>query len=434
MDSLDALPLSAPLDELARLGAIEHEALCLIRSTSVRTRSIEVTRAGYTVTPHVGPARTLPHGWTGVEAVAGEAAEAIDAAAHERLHGLHGARQVGDGVAARCVCWHRADGSHVAGCPAAEVRDALPAWRRVPVEVREYRGKDAHGRSVFEAVRSTRLVAPAARVESDPEREREREPGPEPDPIASDPGSGPELVAVVDTETTGLRPDGRVCEIAFAVVDIATGEILQRASQFVDPGVPMPPGATAIHGITDAMLAGKPRLHEVWPRIVAFVERHCPGLDGLDVVAHNAPFDRGILSDDLARYGLLSCDWPRWRWRDSITLAKRIVPGLATYSLHDSQKGRGLASVLGLDKGKSHRAMGDVLTTCALLVELRRRAGKPFSEWCGDAHVWGVGVVGAVKGESASKPVAKRAGARPSAVDPRTPDLFAAPKSASGDR
>ena len=205
--------------------------------------------------------------------------------------------------------------------------------------------------------------------------------------------SEPELVAILDTETTGLRPTARVCEIAVAVIDLVTGATVKRASMLLNPGVPIPPDATRVHGITDAMVESAPRFMEAWPRVVSFIATHCPGLD---VIAHNAPFDRGVLCDDLERAGEMSDAWPRWRWRDSVTLARQVIPGLPTYSLHDNDKGAGLASRLGLPKG-GHRAMGDVRTTAALMVELRRRAQKPWGEWAGDAHVWGVGVVKAAR-------------------------------------
>lgn len=343
-----------------------------------------------------------------------------------------GTSSTGTGVAVRCVCWHRTAGDHAADCPAADTGDMLPPWREAEEAHREYRGTDATGRRVFAEVRTKVLRAPVEVA-----AEHSEHSGATREPIiaaetaaAPERPSAPELVAVVDTETTGLRPDGRVCEIAFAVVNITTGEIIKSAAQLIETGVLMPPAATAVHGITDAMLAGKPKLYDVWPKVVAFVARHCPGLN---VVAHNAPFDRGVLSDDLARHGLLSCDWPRWRWRDSITLARQVVPGLPTYSLHDNAKGPGLARSLKLAKGTSHRALGDVLTTCALLVELRKRAGKPWSEWCGDAHVWGVGVERAERSERAEKTRAspKRAVAPAS---PATASLFDTAPRAVGDR
>jgi len=315
----------------------------------------------------------------------------------------------GTGVAVRCVCWHRTAGDHTADCPAADTGDLLPPWREATETHREYRGTDASGRRVFAEVRTKVLRPPAESASVAAAPTASAESAPTDSNSGSNPAMSRELVAVVDTETTGLRPEGRICEIAFAVVDVATGEIIKSAAQLIETGVLMPPAATAVHGITDAMLAGKPKLPDVWPKVVAFVARHCPGLD---VVAHNAPFDRGVLSDDLARHGLLSCDWPRWRWRDSITLARRIVPGLTTYSLHDSAKGPGLARALKLAKGTSHRALGDVLTTCALLVELRKRAGKPWGEWAGEAHVWGVGVE---QSEKPAKPTSKtsRGAAKP---------------------
>lgn len=337
----------------------------------------------------------------------------------------------GTGVAVRCVCWHRTAGDHTADCPAADTGDLLPPWREATETHREYRGTDANGRRVFAEVRTKVLRAP---VEVSDEHSEHSKTTPSPSiaaetAAAPEHPSTPELVAVVDTETTGLRPDGRVCEIAFAVVNITTGEIIKSAAQLIETGVLMPPAATAVHGITDAMLAGKPKLPDVWPKVVAFVARHCPGLD---VVAHNAPFDRGVLSDDLARHGLLSCDWPRWRWRDSITLARRIVPGLPTYSLHDNAKGPGLARSLKLAKGTSHRALGDVLTTCALMAELRKRAGKPWSEWAGEAHVWGVGIERTERAEKTRASPKKAASVVPTA-SPATASLFDTAPRAAGD-
>lgn len=289
---------------------------------------------------------------------------------------------VGTGVATRCVCWHRADGSHTPDCPAAEVADALPPWREAIETHREYRGTDANGRRIFVEVASTTKRPPVERVEAATVRSPVAAITPE---TSAQPA---EIVCVLDTETTGLRPEARVCEIAVAVVDLVTGRVLHRAAQLIHPGCAIPAAATNVHGITDVMVAASPGLASVWSRITAFVARHCPSLD---VIAHNAPFDRGVLADDLARISILSTEWPRWRWRDSITLARQVVPGLPTYSLHDSARGPGLARSLHLAKGASHRAMGDVLTTCALMTELRKRAGKPLGEWCGAAHVWGVG-------------------------------------------
>lgn len=275
-----------------------------------------------------------------------------------------------------CGCaWRRDPTWHVDGCPYADAPDGMHRPLRIE-RVREGRNTVARFEVVPDPV--LEIVRPAA----------------------------PELVCVLDTETTGLRPSGRVCELAVAVVDLTTGQVLAKAVQLVQTDVLMPPMATAVHGITDAMLVGMPKLIGLWPRVVSFVAKHCPELV---VVAHNAPFDRGVLADDLERAGVLSPEWPRWRWYDSITIARRVVPGLPTYSLHDGPKGPGLKRALKLPTREAHRAMGDVLTTCDLLALLRRRADAPWSEWCGDAHVWGEGVEKASKRGKAARAAAVRA-------------------------
>lgn len=289
---------------------------------------------------------------------------------------------VGSGVAVRCVCWHRSSGDHTADCPAADTGDLLPPWREVTETRREYRGADATGRRLFAEVSSVVKMPPV-------ERAAIVERSVEPAPIIE---TAPEIVCVLDTETTGLKrgaADGaRITEVAVVAIDLAARKILGRFSELVNPGVPVPADITRLTGITDAMVRTAQPFEVVWPRVVAFVSEHT-----LDIVAHNAAFDRGMLEDAQERAGHLSCDWPRWRWRCSKAIAQRVIPGLPSYSLSGRPgRGPGLRETLKLPAHTSHRALGDVLTTCSLLRVCRERAARPWSEWAGDAHVWGVGV------------------------------------------
>lgn len=164
------------------------------------------------------------------------------------------------------------------------------------------------------------------------------------------------MIALLDTETTGLRSDARVCEIAIAVLDLDTGALAKEPrGMLLNPEMPMPAEAVSMHGITDAMVQGKPTLAEVWPRILSYVG-DCP------VVAHNAPFDRRMIAQSLAMHGVTE---PDWTWHCSRDLARLLMPGLPSYSLQD------LARSLGLSTGKAHRAMGDVQTLCGLMLHLR---------------------------------------------------------------
>lgn len=181
-------------------------------------------------------------------------------------------------------------------------------------------------------------------------------------------------VAVLDTETTGLERDARVTEVAVVIVALPSGRIVRRSAQLVDPGCPIPATVTRLTGITDAMVQGKPAIADLWPRIVAAVGDR-------PVVAHHAAFDRGRLEYEVDR---VAATLPSWRWWCSKVLAARVIPGRKMPKAYSLQT---LATDLRLSRGKAHRALGDCLTTAALLHHLAR--GRAWAEWAGEpAAVW----------------------------------------------
>jgi DNA polymerase III subunit epsilon len=109
---------------------------------------------------------------------------------------------------------------------------------------------------------------------------------------------------VLDTETTGLDPaTDRVIELALVKFEYSrttgeVGRVLAVYDGLEDPGVPIPPESTALHGITDEMVRGQ-RLDE------SAIERLLDGV-GL-VIAHNAAFDRPFTERRLP--GLASLAW-----------------------------------------------------------------------------------------------------------------------------
>ncbi|GGR70810.1 MULTISPECIES: exonuclease domain-containing protein [Streptomyces] len=108
--------------------------------------------------------------------------------------------------------------------------------------------------------------------------------------------------AAWDTETTG--PDPLTDRIVTAAFIVRGGGREDRIfSWLINPGVPIPPEASEVHGITDAMVqaAGqdpKTALDEIATNLVRAIEW------GMPVVAFNHSFDWSILHHDLVRHGL----------------------------------------------------------------------------------------------------------------------------------
>src|SRR5690606_15226277 len=92
-------------------------------------------------------------------------------------------------------------------------------------------------------------------------------------------------LAAFDTETTGRAPTrGRLVSVGCVRQH---GERLHRGAtlaRLVRPPVATPATATAIHGITDAMLVDAPRIAAVLPAVDAFAR-------GCVLLGHNIGFD-----------------------------------------------------------------------------------------------------------------------------------------------
>jgi DNA polymerase-3 subunit epsilon len=122
--------------------------------------------------------------------------------------------------------------------------------------------------------------------------------------------------AIVDTETTGTdHAIDHVIELAVVVFEYcaasgAVGRVIEVFDGLEDPGVPIPASSTAIHGITDEMVAGQ-RIDDA--SVLSL-------LDGVGlVIAHNAGFDRKFLEPRLPVFADLpwACSWAEVPWSDA---------------------------------------------------------------------------------------------------------------------
>ncbi|KPL69084.1 DNA polymerase III subunit epsilon [Erythrobacter sp. SG61-1L] len=158
---------------------------------------------------------------------------------------------------------------------------------------------------------------------------------------------------VFDTETTGFDPakGDRLVEMGCIelVNRVATGRSFHA---YYNPDRSMPAEAEAVHGLSDAFLADKPRFHESAEELLEF-------LGDSPLVAHNATFDFGFLNAELAMCGMepVSMD----RMVDTLAIAKRRHPG-AKLSLD------ALCSRYGVDR--SHRTFHGALLDAELLAQV----------------------------------------------------------------
>ncbi len=165
-----------------------------------------------------------------------------------------------------------------------------------------------------------------------------------------------------DLETTGTVPGvDQIVEIG--AVRFNNGAVESVFSTLVDPQKPIPPGATAVNGITDDMVRGKPRIDTLLQSFSEFCENSI-------LVAHNAPFDAGFLTMDIKRYEAAA---PKGLIIDTLTISRKVFPGLPNYKLGT------LVQHLKIPSTGFHRAEEDATYCGNVFLEMLKRisvAGK----------------------------------------------------------
>jgi DNA polymerase III epsilon subunit family exonuclease len=162
-------------------------------------------------------------------------------------------------------------------------------------------------------------------------------------------------MVVVDVETTGLGacPPERVVEVAALRLD-GDGTPVAGLETLVDPGVPIPPQATATHGISDVLVAAAPPFEAVAGQLARL-------LAGAILVGHSVSFDYGFLYGEYRR---LSRRLPRLPMVCTRQLTRRLRPDQPRYRLADCCR------AFGLDAPASQAAIAGATATAALLRRL----------------------------------------------------------------
>jgi DNA polymerase-3 subunit epsilon len=167
-----------------------------------------------------------------------------------------------------------------------------------------------------------------------------------------------------DLETTGTLPGvDRIVEIG--AVRFVDGEVEEVFSTLVDPLISIPPGASAVNGITDEMVRGKPKIETLLEPLSEFL--------GNDIlVAHNAAFDTAFLTADYKRFEIRT---PRGLILDTYPMAKKVFPGLANYKLVT------LIQHMQIENNGFHRAEGDATCCAKLLLKMIERITGSATAW-----------------------------------------------------
>lgn len=166
-----------------------------------------------------------------------------------------------------------------------------------------------------------------------------------------------------DCETTGL--DARSARVVqFAAVPILKGAVTptRALTRLVDPGIPIPPQTTQVHGIRDADVAQEPRFASLAEDLKAFIGDR-------PLIGHSIGFDLAMLARE---YELCGITWVRPRALDIRLLGRIVAPTLAE---HDLER---LCAWLGVEIEGRHTALGDAMAAARAflaLVPMLRAAG-----------------------------------------------------------
>jgi DNA polymerase-3 subunit epsilon len=165
-----------------------------------------------------------------------------------------------------------------------------------------------------------------------------------------------ELAYVVfDCETTGLRPEAGDRLVSIGAVRVVNGRPLRGESfaELIDPGRPIPPASSRIHGLTDADVAGAAPAAEVLRRFHDYAR-------GAVLVAHNAAFDMTFLTREAAD-GDIRFEQPVL---DTLLLSAVLQPHQMEHDLDSLVRRFGI----GLPPAERHTALGDARATAEVLV------------------------------------------------------------------
>ncbi|MGW8063323.1 exonuclease domain-containing protein [Streptomyces ziwulingensis] len=179
-------------------------------------------------------------------------------------------------------------------------------------------------------------------------------------------------LAAFDTETTGVDAETDRIVSAALVVQDAPGLRPRVTRWLVNPGVPVPEAATAVHGLTEQHL----QRHGRWPAPVLYEMAEAlseQARAGRPLVVMNAPFCLTLLDRELRRHRASSLG--RWLERTSLHV---LDPLVLDKHLDRCRTGRRTLTELcahyGVEAAGAHEAVADAQAA----LEVVRAVGRRF--------------------------------------------------------
>jgi DNA polymerase-3 subunit epsilon len=168
-----------------------------------------------------------------------------------------------------------------------------------------------------------------------------------------------EVLIAFDFETTGLEPDKGDEVVEVGAIPIIDGVVREDCAfhALVDPDRAIPPDSANVHGITDDMVRGKPRIDVVLPELLRYCGRH-------DLVAQNAEFDMAFIDAYCRKLELAK---PSGKLTCTMLMSRQLHPGERRHSLDD------ICRRLRIEVGTRHRSLDDVRLTAHAFLALRER-------------------------------------------------------------
>lgn len=176
-------------------------------------------------------------------------------------------------------------------------------------------------------------------------------------------------IVFFDLETTGVSTEyDRIVQMAFVKI-FPDGKIVKK-SKLINPTIPIPEGATNVHGISDEMVENELRFKQMANTIFNI-------FDGCDVGGFNSRrFDLPLLRNEFKRCGI-DYDYLQYKDIDVFVFEKYVRKELGITTKYESKLSQLYKYYLGKSLDGAHDALIDVVGTIEVFNEQLKALLRP---------------------------------------------------------